>query len=112
MAGNRATLDSSSSCGCELNVTDLRIVFLETAADGQLARGMTGGKTESNNNGKPSPMLGVRCFDDFSFSSLTTANSCLMSRGIDRSDDDVVDGVSSIFSNLLISISNVANCFL
>lgn len=115
MAGKRATHDSSSSCGCELNVTDFRIAFTPTSADGQLARGITGGSTDNSSNGNPPPMLGVRCcFDvvDFSFSSFTTANSCLMSRGIDRSDDDVDDGVSSNFSNFPISISSAASSFL
>lgn len=115
MAGNRATDDSFSNCGCELNVTDLRIdEFGSVDVDGQLARGITGGKTDNNNNGRPPPMLGVRCcFDlDFSPSSFTTANSCRISRGIDKSDDDVDDGVSSIFSSFPISMSNAASSFL
>lgn len=115
MAGKRATDESFSKCGSELNVTDFRMdVFGSFDVDGQLARGITGGNTDNNNNGKPPPMLVVRCglAAAFSLSSFTIANSCRINRGIDKSDDDVDDGDSSIFSNLPISISSAANSFL
>lgn len=122
MAGKRTIPlpDESSNCGSELNVTDLRIVIVMCSADGQLARGITGGNTDSNNNGKPPPMLGVRGFDCFELApiigpishSLTTANSCLIIGGIDRLDEDVDELFSSIFSNFVISASSAAISFL
>lgn len=62
MAGRRTLVlpQGSSRCGCELNVTECRIGAWVGLAEGQLARGITGGKTESRRSGRPPPMLGVR----------------------------------------------------
>lgn len=62
MAGNRTVVlpQGSSKCGCELNVTDRRMGTCVGSADGQLARGITGGRTERRSRGRVPPMLGVR----------------------------------------------------
>lgn len=44
-------------CGCDENVTDLRIGICICCAEGQLALGMTGGKTDNKSNGNPPVML-------------------------------------------------------
>lgn len=51
---------ASSSCGCEAKVTERRIGICMYSAEGQLARGITGGKTESSRFGRIPEMLGVR----------------------------------------------------
>lgn len=118
MAGNRTIPlpEESSSCGSELNVTDFRIVIVMLLADGQLALGMTGGNTDSNNRGRPPPILGVRGFECLGGSisySFTTANSCLsVLSGMDRLDEDVDELFSSILSNFVISASKAAISFL
>lgn len=119
MAGNRAKplCRQSSKCGCEQNVTDRRIgVMIVWSEDGQLARGITGGKTERSNNGNPPPMLGVRgsafCVTPPVILSFTIAISCLIECNNEMSDDDDVEFESSNFCSFNISASNAAISFL
>lgn len=49
------------SLGWELKLTEFRP--RQSSAEGQLARGMTGGRTERRSRGRPPVMLGVRRSD-------------------------------------------------
>lgn len=62
------------------------------SADGQLALGMTGGRTLSNNKGRPPPMLGLRCGID----------------ALDEACDVSTASCANCFSNLANSSSSCA----
>lgn len=64
----------------------------EESADGQLALGMTGGRTLSNNKGRPPPMLGLRCGID----------------ALDEACDGSTGSCANCFSNLANSSSSCA----
>jgi len=50
---------ASSSCGWEAKVTDRLMGICMYSAEGQLARGITGGSTESRRFGRMPEILGV-----------------------------------------------------
>lgn len=64
----------------------------DESADGQLALGMTGGRTLSNNKGRPPPMLGLRCGID----------------ALDEACDGSTGSCANCFSNLANSSSSCA----
>ena len=76
---------NSASCGKESHLPD-------ESADGQLALGMTGGRTLSNNKGRPPPMLGLRCGID----------------ALDEACDGSTGSCANCFSNLANSSSSCA----
>jgi len=71
---------------------DVEIRLPDESAEGQLARGITGGRTLSNNRGKPPPMLGFRCGIE----------------ALDEARDGSVGSCASCFSNLANSSSSCA----